>query len=180
MSTPPGAPTPHLVSVSGQDGPGIAERVFAALAERGVDVEDVEQVRVHGRLLLCMEVAMLPGEVDGTLAALTRRLDASGVEVTVDPLVEAEVGRATERHLVTVLAPDIDAATLEGVAGRIAGAGATSSGSSASPSTRCTATSCPWPAPTSTACGVPWPRRPHAARSTSRSRLPGCTAEPNT
>jgi phosphoserine phosphatase len=123
MSTPPGAPAPHLVSVSGQDGPGIAERVFAALAERGVDVEDVEQVRVHGRLLLCMEVAMLPGEVDGTRAALTRRLDASGVEVTVDPLIEAEVGSATERHLVTVLAPDIDAATLEGVAGRIARCG---------------------------------------------------------
>ena len=43
--------------------------------------------------------------------------------MTVDPLVEAEVGRATERHLVTVLAPDIDAATLEGVAGRIARCG---------------------------------------------------------
>ncbi|MGA2473016.1 MAG: HAD-IB family phosphatase, partial [Acidimicrobiales bacterium] len=123
MSTPVGSPAPHLVSVSGQDGPGIAERLFAALAEQGVDVDDVEQVRVHGRLLLCVEVAMLPGEVDGARAALARRLDGSGVEVTVDPLVEAEVGHTTERHLVTVLAPDIDAGTLEGVAGRIARCG---------------------------------------------------------
>ena len=41
---------PFLVTVSGQDGPGIAERLFAALAERGIEVDDVEQVRVHGRL----------------------------------------------------------------------------------------------------------------------------------
>ena len=95
MSTPVGSPAPHLVSVSGQDGPGIAERLFAALAEQGVDVDDVEQVRVHGRLLLCVEVAMLPGEVDGARAALARRLNGSGVEVTVDPLVEAEVGHTT-------------------------------------------------------------------------------------
>ncbi len=46
-----GMPSPYLVTVSGQDGPGIAERLFAALAARGVEVRDVEQVRVHGRLL---------------------------------------------------------------------------------------------------------------------------------
>ena len=50
---------PHLVTVSGQDGPGIAERLFAALGERRIAIQDVEQVRVHGRLLLCVEVAGL-------------------------------------------------------------------------------------------------------------------------
>ncbi len=123
MSAPAGSPVPHLVSVSGQDGPGIAERLFAALAEQGVDVADVEQVRVHGRLLLCIEVAMAPGDLEGTRTALARRLDGSGVEVTVDRLVEAEVGHAAERYLVTVLAPEIDAGTLEGVTGRIARCG---------------------------------------------------------
>jgi predicted amino acid-binding ACT domain protein len=49
---------PFLVTVSGQDGPGLSERLFAALAERGVAVDDVEQVRVHGRLLLCVEADM--------------------------------------------------------------------------------------------------------------------------
>ena len=70
---------------------------------------------------------------------------------------------ARDRHLVTVLAPEVDAATLEGVDGpHRARAAATSSGSCASPRTRCTATSCPWPAPISTGCGGPWPRRPPA------------------
>ncbi len=123
MSAPESSPAPYLVSVSGQDGPGIAERLFAALASAGVDVEDVEQVRVHGRLLLCVEATMLAGEVDGVRAALAQRLSGAGVEVTVEPLVEAEVDEAAERHLVTVLAPEIDAAALEGVAGRIAWCG---------------------------------------------------------
>ena len=115
--------SPHLVSVSGQDAPGIAARLFAALAEHGVEVDDVEQVRVHGRLLLCAEAALVPGEVDAVRAALARQLGDTRVSVSVEPLVEAEVEAAAERHLVTVLAPEIDAATLEGVAGGIARCG---------------------------------------------------------
>ena len=55
MTTGQRSSSPFLVTVSGQDGPGIAERMFAALAEQDVEVDDVEQVRVHGRLLLCIE-----------------------------------------------------------------------------------------------------------------------------
>ena len=60
----PGSALPHLVTVSGQDGPGISERLFAGLAERTVAVEDVEQVRVHGHLLLCVEVSVRADEVE--------------------------------------------------------------------------------------------------------------------
>ena len=56
-----GATLPHLVTVSGPDGPGISERLFAGLAEQGVAIEDVEQVRVHGHLLLCVEVSVPVG-----------------------------------------------------------------------------------------------------------------------
>ncbi len=123
MSAPEGSPSPYLVSVSGQDGPGIAERLFAGLAAAGVEVEDVEQVRVHGRLLLCVEVAVWRAAVDGLRAALAQQLSGAGVEVTVEPLVEADTEQAAERHLVTVLAPRIDAARLEGVAGCVASCG---------------------------------------------------------
>ena len=119
------SPSPFLVTVSGQDGPGIATRLFAALAEQGIEVDDVEQVRVRGRLLLCVEVDLAPREVEPARAALARRLGDAGVEATVEPLVEAEMtGTQTQlcdRHLVTLLAPEIDAATLEGVTGHIAG-----------------------------------------------------------
>ncbi len=114
---------PCLVTVSGQDGPGISERLFAGLAEREAVVEDVEQVRVHGHLLLCVEVVVQLGEVEGIRAALAQRLSGYGVEVSIDPLVEADQGGDPERHTVTVLAPEIDAVTLEAVTGQVAACG---------------------------------------------------------
>jgi phosphoserine phosphatase len=118
-----GVAAPYLVTVSGQDGPGIAARLFASLARQGIAVEDVEQVRVHGHLLLCVEVALGSPAPPGLRSALAEALDASGVEVTVEPLIEAEIEDAADRHLVTVLAPDIDAVTLESVAGAVAACG---------------------------------------------------------
>jgi phosphoserine phosphatase len=112
-----------LVTVSGQDGPGIAARLFAALANEGVAIEDVEQVRVHGRLLLCVEVTVAPLVVETLHATLARGLEQAGVDVHVEPLLEAEMDLASERHLVTVLAPDIDAAALTSVAGSVAACG---------------------------------------------------------
>ena len=45
-----------LVTVVGRDSPGIAARLFALLSPLGYAVCDVEQVHVHGRLLLCVEL----------------------------------------------------------------------------------------------------------------------------
>jgi phosphoserine phosphatase len=111
------------VTVSGQDGPGIAARLFATLAAEGVAVEDVEQVRVHGRLLLCVEVTVAPSVVEALRTTLAQGLDAAGVDAHVEPLVEAETDAASERNLVTVLAPDIDAGTLESVSASVAACG---------------------------------------------------------
>ena len=106
--------------MSGQDGSGIAERVFAALGGCGVDVDDVEQVRVHGRLLLCVEAEVEPERVGTLREAVTRHLDGTAVEVAIEPLSESDTTGEDERHLVTVLAAEIDAVTLEGVTGCIA------------------------------------------------------------
>ena len=119
----PDVPAPHLVTVSGQDGPGIAARLFATLAAEGVAVEDVEQVRVHGRLLLCVEVTVAPSVVEALRTTLAQGLEAAGVDAHVEPLVEAETDAASERNLVTVLAPDIDAGTLESVSASVAACG---------------------------------------------------------
>jgi len=112
---------PHLVTVSGQDAPGIAARLFAALGERRMEIQDVEQVRVHGRLLLCVEIAGVATSECATLrAAIAERLAGDAVNVTIDPLLEAEDAAERDRFLVTALAPDMAAATLEGICGRIA------------------------------------------------------------
>jgi phosphoserine phosphatase len=116
-------PAPHLVTVSGQDAPGIAARLFATLASEAVAVEDVEQVRVHGRLLLCVEVTVAPSALEPLRTTLATALEVTGAEVHAEPLVEAEMDMSSERHLVTVLAPEIDAGTLESVAGTVAACG---------------------------------------------------------
>ena len=111
----------HLVIVNGQDEPGIAERLFAALGAHGVTVRDVEQVRVHGRLLLCVEIADL-GVRDGEALRVTvnDHLSRNDVQVSVAPLHETEDTSDLDRFLVTILAPVIAASTLERVSGRIA------------------------------------------------------------
>jgi phosphoserine phosphatase len=97
--------------------------LFATLAAEGVAVEDVEQVRVHGRLLLCVEVTVAPSVVEALRTTLAQGLEAAGVDAHVEPLVEAETDAASERNLVTVLAPDIDAGTLESVSASVAACG---------------------------------------------------------
>jgi phosphoserine phosphatase len=115
---------PFLVTVSGQDGPGISARLFGALAERGVEVDDVEQVRVHGRLLLCVEADMVGAQLEPVRALLKDRFAGAGVEVRVDPLVEKATEDADGHlQLVTLLAPEVDAATLETVTGAVARCG---------------------------------------------------------
>jgi phosphoserine phosphatase len=112
-----------MVTVRGQDGPGIAARLFGGLARLGVAVDDVEQVRVHGRLLLCVEVALAPGAAAEARDALAAELAETGAAVTVEPLTEAEVHESAERHLVTVLAPEIGAGVLGSVGAAVAGSG---------------------------------------------------------
>ena len=112
---------PHLVTVSGQDGPGIAERLFAALGERRIEIRDVEQVRVHGRLLLAWRWRDWRRQSAPRCAPPSRiRSAGHAVSVAIDPLLEAEDAGERDRFLVTVLAPEIAAATLEGICGRIA------------------------------------------------------------
>ena len=123
MTPSPGTRSPHLVTVTGQDAPGIARTLFAALAAAAVEVEDVEQVRVHGRLLLCVEVRLGPEQAPGVRAALAHALRGTGVAVALEALGETEAEGDAETHLVTVLAPEVDAAALEGVAACVADCG---------------------------------------------------------
>ena len=93
------------------------------LAGHSVGVDDVEQIRVHGRLLLCAEVRLHPEEASALHDALADALAGAGVEVAVEPLLESEMDEASDRHLVTLLAPAVDAAALEGVTGCVARCG---------------------------------------------------------
>jgi phosphoserine phosphatase len=105
---PPTVPTPQaaraLLTVTGADRPGVTARLFSALAENGngrpaVEVLDVEQVVVHGHLVLGVVVGALPADgpaVDeGALLAHLGRLagevaQVTGVSVAVESASEPD------------------------------------------------------------------------------------------
>jgi phosphoserine phosphatase len=120
-----GPPSSLLVTLTGRDRPGIAGWLFGALHPLGLAVLDVEQVRVHGRLLLCVEVeAPESGDAPVLAAVAAKPAHLADLEVTVAPLA-GDVGRRRGRRLlVTLLAPSLSAEALGGLFGLIAACGA--------------------------------------------------------
>ncbi|MGY2080021.1 phosphoserine phosphatase SerB [Modestobacter sp. SYSU DS0657] len=125
--TRPGA----LLTVTGADRPGVTAALFAALAELGTPVEvvDVEQVVVHGQLVLGVFVgpageAADPHHLADRIRPLTDRVAAqTGVQITVEPSGGAGPGSRAARHHVTVLGRPVPPAAVAGAARAIAGVG---------------------------------------------------------
>jgi phosphoserine phosphatase len=131
-----------LVTVTGRDRPGVATWLFAALEPVGLAVLDVEQVRVHGHLVLCAELAagadpaVSAAAVEAVLdrAPAAPRVSGStsrassghddGVEVTVAVVHDPPRGAVGSHHLVTVLAPELGAAALRDLFARVTECGA--------------------------------------------------------
>ena len=93
----PGPEPSHTVTVYGADHPGIVHAAASALAERGVDITDLNSRLVDeddeaALYLLMMEIALPPGasleELEEALAAVAER---EGVEVTLHELERDEL-----------------------------------------------------------------------------------------
>jgi phosphoserine phosphatase len=142
-------PTPHLLvddqpraaravlTVTGEDRPGVTARLFAALADGDggpVEVVDVEQVVVHGHLVLGVVVAALPcdravPEPEASLVARLRDRAAevaaeTGMTVLVEPASQPEPAPVGGRpHHVIVLGRPVPPDAVAGAARAIAGIG---------------------------------------------------------
>ena len=134
-------PAPQAVlTVSGVDRPGVTARLFSALAESSdgapaVEVLDVEQVVVHGHLVLGVVVGALavgeaPAADEATLLAHLGRL-ADEVAAAVGMSVEVEAASGTEPvvvaagrpHHVILLGRPVPPDAVAGAAHAIAGIG---------------------------------------------------------
>jgi phosphoserine phosphatase len=129
-----------VLTVSGADRPGVTARLFSALADRSagapaLEVVDIEQVVVHGHLVLGVVVAALPGPDAGpvdesSLLAGLQHLAAGvaaavGVDVTVESASEPEPALAQpgRPHHVIVLGRPVPPDAVAGAARAITGIG---------------------------------------------------------
>jgi phosphoserine phosphatase len=115
--------TAVLITVTGPDKPGVTSVLFAALTRHGVDVLDVEQVVIRGRLVLGVLVAT-DRDPEG-LQEMVEQAMAS-VHMHVDTEIGANTagtGRRSSSHVLVVLGRPVTARAFAVVARALAGIG---------------------------------------------------------
>ncbi|MFT3871773.1 MAG: phosphoserine phosphatase SerB [Nocardioides sp.] len=119
----PDASQTLLITLSGRDRPGVTSAVFRVLSAAAVEVVDVEQIVLRGRLVLGVLVTA-PRDWRRLVEAVENT--AAGLEMQVD--IERGVGdntrRRTGRCKVTLIGGPLRAKAFAAVAGRIADSGA--------------------------------------------------------
>ncbi|MFP5023286.1 phosphoserine phosphatase SerB [Pseudonocardia phyllosphaerae] len=122
----PARPT-VLVTVTGPDRPGVSSVLFTALTTAGVELLDLEQVVVNGRLTL--GALVLPeGDAEELTEVVGEAMDSIGmfvhIEVQRDGAVDAGRARPASTHVVTVLGRPITARAFGSIAAELAAVGA--------------------------------------------------------
>ena len=116
--------TTVLITVTGPDRPGVSSVLFAALTRHGVDLLDVEQVVIRGRLTLGALVAAhhdpegLQEAVEQAMASISMSVQTS-LEISDDP-----AARRRSTHVVVVLGRPITARAFGSIARALADVGA--------------------------------------------------------
>ena len=111
-----------LITLTGKDRPGVTSSIFAAVARAGVEVLDIEQIVLRGRLVLGVLVTAprdwkrLRGAVEDTAANL-------GMSVDVERGVGDNRSRRDGRSHVTVIGTPLRAGAMAAISGRIADCG---------------------------------------------------------
>lgn len=115
--------TPVLITVTGPDKPGVSSVLFAVLTRHGVEVLDVEQVVIRGRLVLGALVST-DHDPEGLQEAVEQAM------ATVSMHVEIEIGADSKRsarlessHVLIVLGRPVTAKAFTEVARRLASLG---------------------------------------------------------
>jgi phosphoserine phosphatase len=114
-----------LVTVTGRDRPGVTSALFGALAGADIEVVDVEQVVIRGRLVLGVLISLGDGEDEVAVRAEVAEVaEHLGMDVEVAAGADEEAAPPTGGRLhVTVLGHPLRPTAVATVAARIAGCG---------------------------------------------------------
>tara|TARA_R110002073_G_scaffold103664_5_gene234723 strand:- start:40808 stop:42016 length:1209 start_codon:yes stop_codon:yes gene_type:complete len=104
-----------LVSVTGRDSPGITARLLAVVAESQVALLDIEQVRVHGQLVLVLLLGMHHDTDDSVVKDLLFEAKALGLglELKVMEADEEVLSTPRRRYAITAVADRVEASALQ-------------------------------------------------------------------
>ncbi|HVX55213.1 phosphoserine phosphatase SerB [Nocardioides sp.] len=116
------APDTLLITLTGRDRPGVTSSTLATLALAGVDVVDLEQIVLRGRLVLGLLVTA-PADPDALRTAIVETAHALEMSVEIESGSGDTPRRPRQRAHVTVLGLPLKAAAMAAVTRRIAAAG---------------------------------------------------------
>lgn len=109
-----------LILVSGQDRPGITEKLMTTLAQFSVKILDIEQLIIRDRLLLTILISLDEAHSEAILEDLIILQAEIGLDIAVD-FVQHNLTQGNSEFLrVVIVGENINPAGLASVAGKIA------------------------------------------------------------
>jgi phosphoserine phosphatase len=113
---------PVLITVTGVDQPGVTSALFEVLSRHQVELLNVEQVVIRGRLTLGVLVSAAPAVANGTsfhdeVEAAIHRV---GLDVTIERSDDLPIIREPSTHTIVVLGRPITAAAFGALAREVA------------------------------------------------------------
>jgi phosphoserine phosphatase len=114
-----------LITVTGVDKPGVTSALFEVLSKHRVDLLNVEQVVIRGRLTLGVLVAC-PPEVAGNTALddeVRTAIHGVGLDVSIERSGDTQVMREPSTHTIVVLGRPITASAFSALAREMAALG---------------------------------------------------------
>lgn len=114
-----------LITVTGVDQPGVTSALFQVLSSHKVELLNVEQVVIRGRLTLGVLVSTTPEVAEGVAlrADVAAAIHPKGLDVTIERSDDLPIIREPSTHTIVVLGRPITAEAFGAVAQEVAGLG---------------------------------------------------------
>ena len=119
MAADESVPRTLLLTLTGKDRPGVTSAVLATVASAGVEVLDLEQIVLRGRLILGVLITA-PHDWKRLRAAVVATAEALEMHIEVDRGVGDNKSRGLGRSHVTVIGFPLRASAMAAITGRIA------------------------------------------------------------